>query len=136
MQKIYKLSEVFGKFKDTIITTTTIQIPKSAQETRGAMENVVGQMNCAMNYINYFVSPGEQPLNKAELSAEEKNIINKAVDTIESWNIICNHGVSIAMANNPDIQFIQNSSQQLKQTTITLKSSIDKLRTKLNSYKI
>ena len=136
MQKIYNLSEVFGKFKETIMTTTTIQIPKSAHETRVAMENVVGQMNCAMNYINYFVSPGEKPLNKAELSAEEKNIINKAVDTIESWNIICNHGVSIAMANNPDIQFIQNSSQQLKQTTITLKSSIDKLRTKLNSYKI
>ena len=136
MRKIYNLSEVFGKFKETIMTTTTIQIPKSAHETRIAMENVVGEMNCAMKYINYFVLPGETSLASAELSLEEKNIINKAVDTIDSWNIICNHGVSIAMANNADIQYIQTTSSQLKQTTVTLKKSIDDLRIKLNSYKI
>jgi hypothetical protein len=136
MQKIYNLSEVFGKFKKTIMTTTTIRIPKSAHETRIAMENVTGQMNCAMKYIHYFVSPGEEGLAAAELSSDEKNIINKAVDTIDSWNIICNHGVSIAMANNADIQYIQTTSNQLKQTTVTLKKSIDDLRSKLNSYKI
>jgi hypothetical protein len=136
MRKIYNLSEVFGKFKETIMTTTTIQIPKSAHETRVAMENVVGQMNCAMKYINYFVAPGENSLATAELSLEEKNIINKAVDTIDSWNIICDHGVSIAMANNPDIQYIQASSNQLKLTTVSLKKSIQDLRTKMNSYKI
>lgn len=131
MQKLYNLSEVFGKFKETILTTTTIQMPHSTHETQVAIEKVVSQINCAMKYIQYFVSPGEQVIPSAELSQEEKASIHNAIETIDSWSVICNHGVRIAMANNKDIQYMQETSHELKQTASILKKCVDELRTKL-----
>jgi hypothetical protein len=50
-----------------------------------------------------------------------QNIISKSVDTINSWNILCEQGVSIAMSNDIDIQNIQSASRELKTTAATLK---------------
>lgn len=137
LEKIYNLSEVFGKFKETILATTTIQIPKSAHDTRVALESVADEISCAMKYINHFVSPTDSSsLVDAELSADEKNIINKAVDTIDSWNVICEQGISIAMSNDPDISFISQTSNTLKQTTVNLRSAIRTLSDKLKVYKL
>ena len=51
---------------------------------------------------NYFVTPDENLLNGA-LSADDKNIITKAVTTIENWQSMCEHGISIALVNNSDM---------------------------------
>lgn len=132
LAKIVHLSNVFGKFKQTILSTTTIQIPASAHETKLVLESVMGNINCAMNYIGHFVDASNNPnLPNAQLSAEEQNIIQKAVDTIDNWNLICDQGVSIAMNNNADIQFITQSSTQLKQTTARLSQYTSTLRNKL-----
>lgn len=48
LRKIWNLSEVFGRFKQTILTTTTIQFPKSAHETKIVLEGVMDEVNCAM----------------------------------------------------------------------------------------
>ena len=95
----------------------------------------MGQFNCAMNYIGYFVDASNNPnLTAAQLSPEEKNIIEKATTTIESWNAICEQGVSIAMNNDPDIQYIKQVSNQLKQTSVSLTTYTNQLRNKLNRY--
>jgi hypothetical protein len=132
--KIVNLSHVFGKFKETILTTTTIQIPKSTHETAVILNGVMSEINCAMNYINYFVSPSDQVLPDAELSTEEQNIIATAVTTIDNWNTICEQGVSIAMSNNTDVQNIKAASDTLKQTTLKLQNITSSLQSKLNSY--
>lgn len=134
--KIVNLSNIFGKFKQTVFATTVIQLPKSAHETKVVIEDVMGEINCAMKYINYFVSPTDASLNGAALSAEEKNIINKSVETIDTWNNLCEHGVSIAMSDNVDVKYIQQASNQLKQTTNTLKTATNTLKSKLASYNI
>ena len=134
LKKIWNLSEVFGRFKQTILTTTTIQIPKSSHETSVVVEGVMSEINCAMKYIQNFVEPTDPTLVAADLSPEEKNIISKAVDTIDNWNIICNHGVSIAMTTNPDVQYITNASNVLKQSASTLKISTQKLKNKLQLF--
>lgn len=135
LQKLVNLSKVFGKFKETIITTTKIQIPKSAHDTTVVIKEVMDQFNCAMNYIGYFVDASNNPnLTAAQLSTEEKNIIDKATTTIESWNEICEQGVSIAMNNDPDIQYIKQVSNQLKQTSQSLNTYTNQLRNKLNLY--
>ena len=134
--KIVNLSNIFGKFKQTVFATTVIQLPKSAHETKVVIEDVMGEINCAMKYINYFVSPTDASLNGAALSAEEKNIINKSVETIDTWNNLCEHGVSIAMSDNVDVKYIQQASNELKQTTNTLKTATNTLKTKLASYNI
>jgi hypothetical protein len=129
--KIVNLSKVFGKFKETILTTTTIQFPKSAHDTSLILRDVMDEVNCAMGFIQHFVSPSDVPLNGADLSDAEKNIINQSVHTIDSWNVLCEQGVSIAMANNGDVQYIQQASNQLKNTTNSLRSATSTLRIKL-----
>ena len=141
LARIVNLSETFGRFKQTIFSTSAIQLPRSAHETKNAIEDVMNEVNCAMNYVNYFVSPEDASLNSlqltnAQLSPAEKNIISKSVETIDNWNNLCQHGVSIAMSNDVDIQYIQNASNQLKQTTISVKNNCSILRTKLANYNI
>lgn len=134
--KIVNLSNIFGKFKQTVFATTVIQLPKSAHDTKIVIEGVMGEINCAMKYINYFVSPTDVSLNGAALSPEEKNIINKSVETIDTWNILCEHGVSIAMSENVDVKYIQQASNELKQTTNNLKNATNNLKSKLASFNI
>jgi hypothetical protein len=134
--KIVNLSKIFGKFKETIFTTTTIQVPKSAHDTKVVLQSVMDEVNCAMQYINYFVSPTDASLSDAQLSTVEKNIIAKSIDTIDSWNVLCEQGVSIAMASDPDVQYIQQASSQLKNTTFNLKTITNTLKNKLASFNI
>ena len=137
LQKIVNLSNVFGKFKETVFATSTVQLPKSAHDAAIVVQDVMDEVNCAMEYIQYFVDPTSKPaLTSAQLSSTEKNIITKAVATIDSWNVLCDQGISIAMANDPDVKFIQQSSTELKTTTRTLVSLTNNLKSKLASLHI
>ena len=134
--KIVNLSKVFGRFKETILTTTTIQFPKSAHDTSLILRDVMDEVNCAMGFIQHFVSPSDISSNGADLSAAEKNIIDQSIHTIDSWNILCEQGVSIAMANNSDVQYIQQASNSLKGTKNSLISATNTLRTKMALLKM
>ena len=135
LEKIVNLSRVFGKFKETILATSTIAIPKSTYDTKIALEGVMDEVACAMNYIGYFVDASSNPtLTDAQLSDTEKAIIDKAVDTIDHWNIICEQGISVGMSQDPNIQYIVQSSGVLKQTTGILQNATAKLRQKLYKY--
>lgn len=136
LHKIWKLSETFGKFKQTILATSSIQLPQSTHEARVAIENVAGQLNCAMKYINYFVDGTAPAPANSQLSQTEQSIITNAVATIDNWNTLCEQGVSIAMATNADVAFIKNTSDLLKQNTSVLASATSKLRAKLSQYQI
>jgi len=134
--KIVNLSKVFGKFKETILATSTIQLPKSTHDTSILLKNVVGQINCAMTYITHFVDSSVPAPATAELSDIEKGIITAAVSTINNWNILCDQGVSIAMSNDPDIQYIKTASEQLKQKTQSLSNATTLLRSKLTAFNV
>lgn len=130
LKKIAHLSDVFGRFKETIIVTSEIKIPKSAHDTKEILENVMEEVNCAMNYINHFVTPDEN-LSNAQLSNDDKNIINKAINTIDNWKILCDQGVSIALNNNTDVSYLKQTNNELKQKTNSLKNATNKLKLKL-----
>jgi hypothetical protein len=134
LSKICNLSDIFGNFKQTIMGKSSIQLPKSSHDTKIILDNVVSEINCAMHYIGNFVEVTDPNLYDYKLSSDEQNIISKAVDTIDKWNIICEEGVSIAMNTNPDIVSINNTNQLLKSKTIQLKSLASTLKTKLNIY--
>lgn len=137
LKKIVNLSNVFGRFKETIIATTEIQIPKSAVYTKSIIDSVISEVNCAMGYIGYFIDASSNPnlKAKADLDADEKNIISKAITTIENWEVLCEHGVSISMDTNPDIISIKNSNDMLKTKSNQLKSMTSALRNKMNVYR-
>jgi hypothetical protein len=84
-------------------------------------------------------SPQSKPVpsapSDAELSAEEKNIIDKAVETIDKWNLLCEHGISVALENNTDIQYISQASDDLKNKSNVLKTATVNLKNKLAQYK-
>jgi hypothetical protein len=89
-----------------------------------------------MTYVTHFVDSSSPAPATAELSAEEKGIINAAVTAIDNWNVLCDQGVSIAMSNDPDIQAINSASQGLKQKTQTLNNATTLLRSKLSAFKM
>ena len=59
---------------------------------------------------------------------------NKAVETIDNWNLLCEHGITVTLENNTDIQYIANASEQLK-TSNVLKTATTTLKNKLSQYK-
>jgi hypothetical protein len=133
--KIVNLSNIFGKFKETVLATTSIQVPKSAHDTKVILSGVMDEINCAMQYIGHFVDASFAAPMESALSESEKNIINQAVATIDNWNILCEQGVSISLQHNPDIQFIKQASNELIQTTNVLKNASQNLKSKLSKYK-
>ena len=90
----------------------------------------MSEVSCAMNYIGNFVTP-DASLPDAQLSVADKNIITKAVDTIDNWNVLCEQGVSIALTNNTDVQYLKAANHDLKSKTNQLKSLTSNLKTKL-----
>lgn len=136
LSKIYNLSEVFGRFKETIIATATIQIPKSSHDATLLVQSVMSNVNCAIGYINHFVD-GSQPASAdANLSDADKNIINKAVATIDNWSVLCDQGVSIAMSNNADIIYLSTASASLHAKSLSLQSNTLLLKNKLAAFNI
>lgn len=135
LKKIFNLSETFGKFKETILATSRVELPKSSHEARVVVEGVMSEISCAMNYINHFVNPSASAPANSDLSATEKGIIDGAVSTIENWSVLCDQNISIAMINNPDIVYMKNASADLHSKTSTLKSNINALKAKLAIYK-
>ena len=136
LKRIDNLSNVFGKFKETIMATSTIKIPKSAHDTAVQIQNVMGELNCAMKYIGYFVAPTDVVPNKAQLDDEDRTIIDQAIDTIEHWNILSEQGVSIALNNNTDIQYIKQANTELKTKSNVLKGAVVSLKEKFAFYNI
>lgn len=136
LKRIDNLSNVFGKFKETIMATSTIKIPKSAHDTAVQIQNVMGELNCAMKYISHFVAPTEIVPNNAQLDNEDITIIDQAIDTIEHWNLLSEQGVSIALNNNTDIQYIKQANTELKTKSNVLKGAVISLKEKFAFYNI
>ena len=136
LKKIYNLSEVFGRFKKTIMATTTVKLPKSAYDTSVILQGVMSEVNCAMGYIGHFVNPGSEVLPDANLSAADKNIINTAIQTIDNWNTLCDQGVNIAMTNNTNIQSIKQINNELKVKSTTIANATSLLKSKLALFNI
>jgi hypothetical protein len=89
-----------------------------------------------MTYINHFVNPQASDPSDSHLSSQDAVVITGAVNTINNWSVLCDQGVSIAMANDPDIQYISTASSQLKSNASLLQSNTSTLRGKLASYNI
>ena len=96
----------------------------------------MSEVDCAMKYISHFVDSSLPAPVEANLSDDEKNVINKAVTTINEWNNLCEHGVSISLSNNVDIKSINNSNILIQTNTNKLKIATNNLRLKFASFNI
>lgn len=133
LRKIVHLSNTFGKFKESIVATNTIQLSESVGETKKALELVSDEVQCAMKYIQYFVAPtGDLP--QAQLNEVDKNVIRRATTTIEAWSQIYEKGVSVAMNQNEDIQYIHQSNELFRRQAVVLQGTTSQLRNKYSQY--
>ena len=136
LAKIVNLANVFGKFKETIIATSKIEIPKSAHDATVVVQSVLSEVNCAMTYISHFVDPSFVASDAANLSFVEKNIVKNAVQTIDNWNVLCQQDVAIAMSNSPDVISIKQASASFQSKTATLMNNTSTLRGKLSLFNV
>jgi len=60
--------------------------------------------------------------------------INKAVNTINNWQNLCDQGVSIALNNSSDMSYLKNANSELKSKTSILISVTNTLKSKLATY--
>jgi len=135
LQKIVNLSNNFAKFKETILATSTIEIPQSIYTTAIIINEVSDEVDCAMQYINNFVTPNSN-LQNAELSSADKLIIQKATTTINSWNSIVAHGVSVTMSENQNMKYIKQQNTNYIERASLLISTTTNLRNKFNFYNL
>jgi hypothetical protein len=135
LQKIVNLSNNFAKFKETILLTNTIEIPRSISATATAINEISDELDCAMQYINHFANP-DPTLIKGSLSSADKLIIQKATTTINSWNSIVSNGVSVTMSNNTDIQFIKNQNDLYSTRTSKIKMATNAIKNKFLFYNL
>jgi len=140
LKKIWNLSETFGKFKDTILGTSIIKLPKSLEDTKNILDGVMTEVDCAMKYIECFVSPETATdislcsPGSHELSISEKNQIMEAVNTIQKWNYLYNDNIQIAISENADVKFIENANIIIKNTSDLLKNNTAILKGKIKIY--
>lgn len=139
LKKIWNLSETFGKFKETILCASTIKVPKSIKDTRNVIEDVMTDVNCAMKYINHFISPEMDNSNnnlcgRAELSEDEKLMIEESIQTINNWDQLYNKGMQIAISENADIKFIEEANKIIQNTSNSLKDATSIFKGKLTFY--
>jgi len=139
LKKIWNLSETFGKFKETILGTSTIKVPKSLKDTRDVIEDVMGDIDCAMKYVHHFISPETDDCNTnlcgyAELSTEEKEMIEESIHTIQQWDKLYNKGMQIAISENADVKFIEEANKIIQTTTNSLKDATAIFKGKLTFY--
>jgi len=88
-----------------------------------------------MQYINNFVTPNSN-LQNAELSSADKLIIQKATTTINSWNSIVAHGVSVTMSENQNMKYIKQQNTNYIERASLLISTTTNLRNKFNFYNL
>jgi hypothetical protein len=134
LKKIVHLSNTFGKFKESIIATSLIEIPKSCHDASVILQSVMTEINCAVDCINYFANPTSDIPTGAELEKNERDIIDAAVNSIKQWNILCEQGVTIAMSNNPDVQNITRMNSAIKTKTSSISHATAVLSTKFSSF--
>jgi hypothetical protein len=127
---------VFGKFKETILATATVKVPQSSHDASLLVSTIMSEVDCAFTYINHFINPLTPAPAAASLSATERFVIDKAVDTIDSWSVLCEQGVTIAMSNNPDIQYFSTASRHLRANAALLNNNTSTLRGRLAAYNI
>ena len=133
LKKIVALSKAFGTFQESILVTNTIELSSSIGETKKILEGVSEEVACAMGYINHFSSPTEE-LESANLNAINKNAISRACTTIDAWNNIYKNGVSMAMNENTDIQYIKRTNQTFIQQSAKLRISTNIIRERYSYY--
>ena len=124
LKKISHLADVFGKFKETILATSIVEIPKSLEDTRLILDGVMSEVDCAMKYVQHFICPENDVSMCAasSLSPEEKALIASAITTIQDWDSKYSKNLQFILSENADVKFIEEANKIIANTAKDMKN--------------
>lgn len=125
LKKISHLADVFGKFKETILATSIVEIPKSLEDTRLILDGVMSEVDCAMKYVHHFICP-ENDISMcaaSSLSPEEKALIAAAISTIQDWDNKYSKNLQVVLSENADVKFIKEANKIIASTARDMKNA-------------
>lgn len=134
LKKISHLADVFGKFKETILATSIVQIPKSLEDTRFILDGVMSEVDCAMKYVHHFICPENDVsmCSASNLSPEEKALIQSAISTIQNWDNKYSKNLQVILSENADVQFIEAANKLIANTAKDMKTATSIFKGKIS----
>jgi len=127
LQKINNLATIFLNFKQTILQTSIIEIPKSLEDTKTILQNLLPEINNAFLYIQHFIDPVTD-ISFATLSIQDQAQI------IQKWENTCVKDVNTILSVNTDISFIRQANLIMENTANLLKNSTVVFKGKITSF--
>jgi hypothetical protein len=127
LEKINNLATIFLNFKQTILQTSIIEIPKSLKDTKIILQNLLPEINNAFLYINHFINPITD-ISFATLSVKDQAQI------LEKWENTCVNDVNIIHSKNIDISFIEQANIIMENTANLLKNSTVVFKGKISTF--
>jgi len=127
LEKINNLATIFLNFKQTILQTSIIEIPKSLENTKIILQNLLPEINNAFLYINHFINPITD-ISLGTLSVQDQAQI------IEKWENKCVNDVNIILSENIDISFIKQANLIIENTAKLLKNSTVVFKGKISTF--
>lgn len=138
LTKIAAMYDALGALKLQISRTSTLQIPDSIVGTANKLQSVYEELDCTLDYIDYFCSGNAAANGKpddADLNARDKAVVDAATGALSLFSsIIDDHG-SVTAANNTQVKTLSDKVAQFSTLQSRMASAASCLNTRLGGLK-
>jgi len=127
LEKIAGMFDALKALKVSISATATLQIPDSIQGVADKLETVYEEMDCALNYLDYFCTGTNAPANSA-LSLADKSAIEAAKGALNTFNTLVSNNAKVSASSNIQISNLTtrvNAFSSINQRMSDAKSCLD-----------
>lgn len=129
MQKLYNLSNVFGKFKEVMSTEVVINVPKSLISVENTLKKVSTTLASASSYITYFADSSsvtdQDIISNSQLTSPDLNNIQQSINILSTSQININNLIDNQVSN------INSNINSLSSNITNLSNSLTKLKLKI-----
>jgi len=129
MEKLYNLSNVFGKFKKVMTTELVVNVPKSLVNVENTLKKVSDTLTSASNYITYFADSSnvtdKDTICNSQLSTNDFNNIQQSI------NILSTSQNNMNILIDKQLSTITTNINSLTNNISTLSNSLNKLKVKI-----
>jgi hypothetical protein len=129
MQKLYNLSNVFGKFKQVMTTEVVLNVPKSLTNVEKTLQKVSTTLASASNYITYFADSSsvtdQNIISNSQLAPDDLNNIQESINILSTSQENMNNLIEKQVSN------ITSNINSLSSNITSLSNSLSKLKLKI-----
>lgn len=131
MQKLYNLSNMFGKFKQVMSTELVVNVPKSLSSVENTLQKVSATLASASSYITYFADSSsvtdENVISNSQLAPCDLNNIQQSIDILSTSQTNINNLI------DERVSTITSNINLLSSNITSLSNSLSKLKLKIGN---